>query len=85
MKIFVGNLHANASEVMLRDLFSQYGEVVSVMIATNEAGTPEGYGYVEMGKDENGYKAIGQLNKINFMNQFLDIYEADEPESDNRD
>ena len=81
MKIFIGNLHANASEVMLRDLFNQYGEVVSVMIATNESGVPEGYGYIEMEKDQNGYEAIRQLNKLNFMNQFLDIYEANQPKT----
>lgn len=81
MKIFIGNLHANASEVMLRDLFNQYGEVISVTIVTNAAGNSEGYGYIEMEKDESGREAIRRLNKINFMNQFLDIYEAGKPKS----
>ncbi len=78
MKIFVGNLHTHTSEAMLHDLFLRFGEVVSVTIALDERGKPEYYGYVEMKEDEHGREAIRQLNKINFMNQFLDIREADQ-------
>lgn len=76
MKIFIGNLHAHASEVMLRNLFLQYGEVTSVRIVNAYHGTQGGYGYVHMRNDDSGREAIRQLNKINFMNQFLDVFEA---------
>jgi len=78
MKIFVGNLHINASKSMLLQLFAAYGDVLSVTIATDSNGSPQGHGYVAM-KEQDARKAIQQLNKINFMNQFLIIYEADHP------
>ncbi len=61
---------------MLHDLFATHGEVLSVIIATDDNGSPQGYGHVEM-KELDAQKAIKQLNKINFMNQFLDIHETD--------
>jgi RNA recognition motif-containing protein len=78
MRIFVGNLHVNASEGMLHDLFAVYGDVSSVTIATNSSGSPQGHGYVEM-KEPDARRAIKQLNKINFMNQFLNIYGTGHP------
>lgn len=78
MRIFVGNLHVNTSESMLRDLFMAHGKVLSVTIAVDKKGTPEGYGDIEM-KESDGLRAIKQLNKINFMNQFLNIYETGLP------
>lgn len=77
MKIFIGNLHANASEAMLRDLFSNYGEVHSIILILDENGRPSGYGYLEMINQNCARTAIAQLNKINFMNRFLDVYEAE--------
>lgn len=75
MKIFVGNLHLNASELMLRDLFGKYGQVTSVTIVLDQAGKPEGFAYVEMREHAQGREAIGLLNNINFMNRFLVIHE----------
>lgn len=77
MKIFVGGLHINTSEAMLHDLFDSYGEVLSTVVVIDEMGRPEGYGYVEMKDEVHGQKAIKELNKINFMNQFLDVYKMD--------
>lgn len=77
MKIFIGGLHINTSETMLRDLFNNYGEVLSVVVVVDEMGKPEGYGYVEMEDEADGHEAIKKLNKINFMNQFLDVYKMD--------
>lgn len=71
----MGNLHLNTTEGMLHDLFAVYGEVASVTIATDGNGIPPGQGYVEM-KEPDAIRAIQQLNKINFMNQFLNIYET---------
>lgn len=76
MRIFVGNLHVNTSEGMLYDLFAAYGDVSSVIIATDSDGSPQGHGYVEMNEPD-ASRAIRQLNKINFMNQFLNIYGTD--------
>lgn len=76
MKIFVGNLHENTSEHALRDLFNHYGEVLSVSIPIDEKGKSSGYGYVEMKDEIEGAKAVKQLNRINFMNQFLDVHKV---------
>lgn len=75
MKIFVENLHANASEGILRDLFSAYGQVLSTVIIVDDVGKPCGCGLVDMDNSIDGYEAIRRLNKINFMNQFLEVHQ----------
>lgn len=75
MRIFVGNLHTHASEGALRDLFGNYGEIVSVTVIMDEEGKSGGHAYIEMKNEQEAQKAIVQLNRINYMNQFLDVYE----------
>lgn len=79
MKIYIGNLHVKASACELHDLFLRFGEVVSAKVMTDTAGRSQRHGYVDMRGIANGQKAIQQLNRLNFMNLFLDVYEVDEP------
>lgn len=63
MNIYIGNLNYNVEEDELRNIFSEYGEVVSVKIITDrETGRPKGFAFVEMADDEAGKRAISQLN-----------------------
>lgn len=43
----------------------------------NSYGKSLGFGYVVMNDDLDGIDSIRELNKINFMNQFLEIYRID--------
>ena len=78
MIIFVGNLHVNTSKGMLYHLFAEYGQVLAVAIAKDSNSCAQCYGYVNM-KEQGARKAIKQLNKINFMNHFLNIHDSGRP------
>jgi len=75
-RIYVGNLPYTANEDEVRDLFSQYGEVVSVSLATDrETGRPRGFGFVEMPADD-ADDAIGALDGKDMGGRQLRINEA---------
>lgn len=62
MNIFVAKLNYGTSEEVLRNLFEQFGRVVSVKIVMDrDTGRSKGFGFVEM-EDEEGMNAINDLN-----------------------
>ena len=75
-RIYVGNLAWKSTEDGLRELFGQYGEVVSARIITDrETGRSKGFAFVEMeGADE----AIAALNGFNLDGRPLRVNEANE-------
>ncbi len=79
-RIYVGNLPFSAREDDIRELFAQYGEVVSVALPTDrETGRPRGFGFVEMAGDS-AQKAIDALNGHDFGGRQLNINQARERE-----
>jgi len=53
MKIYVGNLDYRVNDDELKELFAEYGEVVSAkIIMDRETGRSRGFGFVEMSNDE---------------------------------
>ena len=63
MNIFVGSLPWSIEEADLRESFEAYGTVESVKIITDKfTGRSKGFGFVEMPNDEEGQKAIDELN-----------------------
>lgn len=73
-KLYVGNLPYDVDEDAIRDLFSQYGEVVSVdMINDRETGRFRGFAFVAMESAAadaateglNGYSMGGRPLKVN--------------------
>jgi RNA recognition motif-containing protein len=82
-RIYVGNLPYTSTEDEIRDLFSQYGEVVSCALPTDrETGRPRGFGFVEM-SSEDGRKAIEALDGQDFGGRQLRVNEA-RPREDRR-
>ena len=62
-KLYVGNLSFKATEDDMRNLFSQFGEVVSAKIVMDrDTGRSKGFGFVEMADDGAAETAIGQLD-----------------------
>ncbi len=62
-KVYVGNLSYDTTEVTLRALFAEYGEIESVNVITDrDTGRPKGFAFVEMGTDEAAQAAISALN-----------------------
>ena len=70
-KLYVGNLSFNATEDGLRELFSQYGEVIEVNIITDRhTGRARGFGFVQM---ENAEAAIAALNETDYEGRTLTV------------
>ncbi len=62
-KLFVGNLSFKIEEAELQEVFSQTGSVLSVSIPTDKyTGKKRGFGFVEMGSEEDAEQAIKALN-----------------------
>lgn len=75
--IFVGNLNYSATEDELRQLFEQFGAVDRVSLITDrDTGRPRGFGFVEMPNDEEGDRAIEELNGVEMGGRSLNINEA---------
>ncbi len=76
-KIFVGNLSWNATEDSLKELFAQFGEVISVRIVTDPyTGRSKGFGFVEMTDDAACQQAIEKLDNYSFINRPLRVSRA---------
>lgn len=76
MNIFVGNLSDKTTSGHLSHLFIQFGKVLSVKIIRDSlTGRSLGYGFVEM-DNRSGAMAIQQLDRMNFMNHYMEITEA---------
>jgi len=76
-KMYVGNIPYNATEEDLRELFSVYGEIVSLkIIQDQDTGRSKGFGFIEMSEEKDTKKAIEELNGKDFMEKTLKVSEA---------
>ena len=81
-KLYVGNLPYSISEEDLKSHFQQYGEVASVKIVTDrDTGRAKGFGFIEMGSDEEAKKAINGADGQDFSGRPLKVNEAKPQES----
>jgi RNA recognition motif-containing protein len=77
MNIFVAKLNYQTTEDQLRDLFEGYGEVDSVKIIFDKfEARSKGYGFVEMPNEEEGNKAIDELNESEFDGRRIVVKKA---------
>jgi cold-inducible RNA-binding protein len=76
-KLYVGNLPYDTAETQLQDLFAQAGTVDTVsVVRDNATGRARGFGFVEMGTDEEAQAAINQLNGYELGGRALTVNEA---------
>ncbi len=79
MNIYVGNISYNTTESQLSELFSSKGTVDRVNIITDKySGQSKGFGFVEMSNDDEGQKAIDELNGHSLDNRELNVSKARE-------
>ncbi len=77
MNIYVSNLSFDVQDQDLREFFTPYGEVSSAKIITDrETGRSRGFGFVEMGNDEEARKAIDELNNSSVDGRNIKVMEA---------
>lgn len=76
-KLYVGNLAYNTTEDGLRNLFSQFGTVVSAkIIFDRDTGNSKGFGFIELESDEEVAAAIAGINGRDFDGRQIRVNEA---------
>jgi cold-inducible RNA-binding protein len=76
-KLYVGNLSYEVSSSDLEQLFSPHGTVESAeVIADRMTGRSKGFGFVEMGSDDEAQAAIRGLNGQDHEGRPLTVNEA---------
>ena len=76
-KLYVGNLGYDVNDQDLDQLFSQHGTVQSAAVIMDKmSGRSKGFGFVEMGSDQEAAAAISALNGKDFGGRALTVNEA---------
>lgn len=77
-RLYVGNLPFSATEQEIRALFEEGGRTVREvkLVTDRETGRPRGFGFVEMGSQEDADAAIRALNGHNLSGRPLTVNEA---------
>ena len=76
-KLYVGNLSYGVDSSELEQLFGQHGTVVSAQIINDrDTGRSKGFGFVEMGTDEEAQAAVAALNGQQHGGRALTVNEA---------
>jgi|SRR5690606_56357 len=86
MNIFVGSLPFKTGEAELKAFFEAYGLVESVKIITDRAtGRSKGFGFVEMPNEEEGQRAVDELNGSSFGGRNIVVNKSEpRPANDRR-
>lgn len=73
-KLFVRNLSFKCVDDDLKELFTQYGEVTSVHIATDrDTGRARGFAFVEMATQQQAEAALRALDGTEFSGRSLHV------------
>ena len=76
-KLYVGNLAYTVTDGTLEQMFAAHGSVQSAqVIMDRETGRSKGFGFVEMGSDQEAQAAISALNGQQVDGRSLTVNEA---------
>src|ERR1700722_16430726 len=76
-KLYVGNLSYDVSNEALEEMFAAFGSVQSSQIVMDrDTGRSKGFGFVEMGSDQEAQAAINGLNGKESGGRALTVNEA---------
>ena len=77
MNIYVGNLSYQTTEDELRDLFAEFGDVVSAKLIVDKfTGQSKGFGFVEMSNNSEAQKAMDELNSRDVNGRSITVNQA---------
>ena len=83
-KLYVGGLAYSVTEKELEDFFAAIGAVSSVaIIKDRDTNQSKGFGFVEMGSDDDAKKAIAEINGKDLSGRNIIVSEA-RPQVDRR-
>jgi RNA recognition motif-containing protein len=81
-KLYVGNLTYDTTDSALEQMFAAYGTVQSAqVIMDRDTGRSKGFGFVEMGSDQEAQAAIAALHGKQVDGRSLTVNEA-KPKTD---
>lgn len=77
-KLYVGSLPYSITDESLLQLFTAkgYKPVSARVINDRDTGRSKGFGFVELGPEDDGAKAIGEFNGMNVEGRALQVNEA---------
>ena len=76
-RIYVGNLSYSVGKQELQQVFGAHGTVVSAQVITDrDTGRSKGFGFVELGSEQEAQAAIAALNGRNFEGRNITVNEA---------
>jgi RNA recognition motif-containing protein len=76
-KLYVGNLNYNTTSSELEQMFAPHGTVQSAeVISDRDTGRSKGFGFVQMGSDEEAQAAIAAMNGQEIGGRTLTVNEA---------
>ena len=85
MNIYISNLSFDVNDSDLRELFEEYGAVSSAKVINDKfSGKSRGFGFVEMDNDEEGQRAIEELNQAEYDGKVINVSVA-KPREDRPD
>ena len=76
-KLYVGNLSFSVNDDTLHQIFANIGTVESAKVITDrDSGRSKGFGFVEMGSEDEAQKAIAELHQTEHDGRALTVSEA---------
>jgi RNA recognition motif-containing protein len=76
-KLYVGNLTYDVSDAALEQMFAPHGSVQSAQVVMDrDTGRSRGFGFVEMGSDQEAQTAIREMNGKQVGGRSLTVNEA---------
>jgi RNA recognition motif-containing protein len=76
-KLYVGNLTFGVTDAELEQMFAAHGTVQSAQVITDrDTGRSKGFGFVEMGSDQEAQAAIAAMNGKDVNGRTLTVNEA---------
>jgi RNA recognition motif-containing protein len=77
MRLYVGNLNYKTNESDLREIFSEFGDVISAtVISDRDSGRSKGFGFVEFGNEGDAQSAIEAMDGKEIDGRVLKVNQA---------
>jgi len=82
MKLYIGSLHVNITEEMLKGIFEPFGHIDAIVLCKDDFGRSKGYGYIQFSNADDAKKAMEQLNNFELANRPIKVAPFIEKPSD---
>jgi RNA recognition motif-containing protein len=76
-KLFIGSLSWNVDDAALEEAFKPFGKIVSATVVKDrDSGRSKGFGFVEFENDEEGKKAVAEMDGKELDGRAIAVSEA---------